>query len=135
MPKDEQGRKYCSRCKRTKDDGVERFRAQYRYTTADGTEKTSWYCRDCKKDNNDEYYDKDYFREYLKNYDGYDPKKQRAHTKVYRAIKSGELERPDECQNCGRSDRRIEGHHEDYSKPLDVTWLCTPCHADLHAEE
>lgn len=33
------------------------------------------------------------------------------------------------CQECGR---RAEMHHKDYSRPLDVTWLCRECHLELH---
>lgn len=29
--------------------------------------------------------------------------------------------------------QRIVAHHEDYTRPLDVTWLCTPCHKQRHA--
>lgn len=40
---------------------------------------------------------------------------------------------PEVCQVCG--DERSQMHHEDYDKPLDVTWLCRPCHMDLHYGE
>ena len=59
----------------------------------------------------------------------------RAHLKVYRAVKSGRLVRPSACSQCGRSDSAIHGHHDDYSRPLDVRWLCTWCHGELHAEQ
>lgn len=47
---------------------------------------------------------------------------------IYRATKNGTLERPSECENCGLQGARIEAAHHDYSKPLDVRWLCVPCH-------
>jgi hypothetical protein len=39
---------------------------------------------------------------------------------------------PQPCERCGRED--THGHHEDYSKPLDVNWLCPPCHGERHRE-
>jgi hypothetical protein len=53
--------------------------------------------------------------------------KQRAHKKVYRAVKRGILIRPDKCERCGLGGR-IEGSHSDYSKALEVEWLCVSCH-------
>ena len=38
------------------------------------------------------------------------------------------------CQVCGTT-KHIHGHHEDYSKPLDVMWLCAKHHAQLHRSE
>ncbi len=35
------------------------------------------------------------------------------------------------CRDCN-STIRIQGHHTDYSKPLEVTWLCSLCHAREH---
>jgi len=55
---------------------------------------------------------------------------QRAHGAVHRAIKRGEL-RPRPCELCGTT-IKVDSHHEDYSKPLDVRWLCESCHAKEH---
>lgn len=46
-------------------------------------------------------------------------------------IKQGHIERPSHCPNC-KEETMVEGHHKDYSKPLEVEWLCRPCHADTH---
>ena len=56
------------------------------------------------------------------------PEKYKAHTAVSNAVRGGRLQRPDRCSRCNEKGRRIEGHHEDYSKPLEVIWLCTLCH-------
>ena len=45
------------------------------------------------------------------------------------AVKSGKIQRMP-CQICGNE--KAQGHHEDYSKPFDVVWLCARHHADRH---
>lgn len=57
-----------------------------------------------------------------------------ARSKVARAVALGRLKRPEICERCEgvRGRRRIEGHHPNYNKPLDVIWLCSPCHIDEH---
>lgn len=52
---------------------------------------------------------------------------QRAKTQVWRAIKRGLLVRPTECSACHVTGY-IEAAHADYTRPLDVVWLCRRCH-------
>jgi hypothetical protein len=52
-----------------------------------------------------------------------------AHQLVVKALKLGTLVRPKICSECHQpSDYPIQAHHKDYDKPLDITWLCFPCH-------
>jgi hypothetical protein len=62
------------------------------------------------------------------------PEKHHARNAVNNAVRGGRLERPDTCENCGNTGR-IEAHHTDYSKPLDVKWLCVICHRAEHGQE
>jgi hypothetical protein len=54
-----------------------------------------------------------------------------AHNAVLRAIKAEKLVRLP-CVRCG--EKKSVAHHEDYDKPLDVVWLCQPCHKQRHKE-
>jgi len=54
--------------------------------------------------------------------------KKRAAWRIHELTRSGRLQRPDSCQQCGESGQRIEAHHPDYSRPEHVEWLCTRCH-------
>jgi hypothetical protein len=58
---------------------------------------------------------------------------EKARGKLAHELKIGRMERPLACQDCGR-EGRIEGHHHDYSKPLDVEWLCPGCHKNKHKD-
>lgn len=69
-------------------------------------------------------------------------KKNRAHVAVMNALKDGTLIEPQHCEDCGRKCRRrlhpedggypLHAHHEDYDKPLEVNWVCRPCHTRRH---
>jgi len=60
------------------------------------------------------------------------PEKYAATNAVYNALRNGRLIKSP-CSGCG-SVERVHGHHEDYTKPLDVVWLCPSCHGLRHAE-
>lgn len=57
------------------------------------------------------------------------PEKYRARIAVQTAIRNGSLVRG-ACRDCGNS--KTHAHHTDYSRPLDVVWLCHPCHMREH---
>ena len=63
--------------------------------------------------------------------------KERVYRLVRTALKNGSLIRPSACQLCGINPgvavdgrSKIHAHHHDYSKPLDVEWLCAKCHRE-----
>lgn len=56
-----------------------------------------------------------------------------AGNKFRAAIKAGKIKRQSVCEKCD-SNFKVEGHHPDYSKPLEVMWLCKYCHNAEHAK-
>jgi hypothetical protein len=60
------------------------------------------------------------------------PIKRAARTALGNAVRDGRLKKPPECEICAVSDDRLHGHHEDYTRPLDVIWVCAACHAFIH---
>jgi hypothetical protein len=54
----------------------------------------------------------------------------RCHQSVERALRKEVLVRPSRCSKCAAIGK-VHGHHTDYSKPLDVQWLCPRCHSLL----
>lgn len=67
-------------------------------------------------------------RRYLKERRRRDPLKAKAWRDVSRALLTGRLKRKP-CELCGATER-VQAHHEDYSKPLAVEWLCFRCHRE-----
>ncbi len=63
----------------------------------------------------------------------YDPFKRRTYRYVQAALRSGLIVRPESCSSCGWTGKP-EAHHEDYSKPLEIIWLCDLCHGLRHRE-
>jgi hypothetical protein len=59
------------------------------------------------------------------------PVRREATVQVGNAIKNGRLIKQP-CEVCGA--KEVQAHHEDYSKPLEVNWLCVKHHNERHIE-
>lgn len=72
-----------------------------------------------------------------------DPSKSQARMIVRLAVGFGILKKPNHCEKCfsippkkrsrGVKPWRLAAHHEDYSKPVEVVWLCPRCHGKADA--
>ena len=70
-------------------------------------------------------------KEILQKYNEKYPEKKIAHIECGNAIRSGKLKRMP-CEVCGSEN--VQAHHDDYSKPLDVRWLCVKHHNEHHVK-
>jgi len=90
-----------------------------------GGERTTLnrYCRNCHAD----------YQRHLrpKHSDLTDEQRQRSICRAYANVyqRRGKLVQK-LCEKCG--DHKSEKHHNDYNKPLEVTWLCRKCHLSFH---
>jgi hypothetical protein len=50
---------------------------------------------------------------------------------VSKTLREGTLSKPERCESCDAA-VRLNGHHDDYDKPLEVAWLCPLCHKATH---
>lgn len=60
-------------------------------------------------------------------------RRKQARLAVHRAIRHGNLLKPECCDLCSQN-AKTDAHHIDYGKPLDVKWLCRTCHGIAHTE-
>ncbi len=61
----------------------------------------------------------------------------RVREKLAGAVRHGRIKKPTICSKCLRElgKRFIQAHHKDYTKPLEVLWLCASCHGLEHRTE
>lgn len=66
--------------------------------------------------------------------------KRSAQKLVELAVRQGRIVPQEECSSCGDTKRQKNGrsnvhaHHPDYTKPLEVVWLCRKCHVAVHKQ-
>lgn len=94
------------------------------------------YCKPCRAEYRREWDAKnaDKRRAYTRQAKARHPERTRARQIVARAIRTGKLVRPELCDRC-KLPARLDAHHADYSKPLEVEWLCRDCHTTAAAEK
>ena len=66
------------------------------------------------------------------------PEKWKARQAAWNAVHRERIAKPNSCERCGtevEQKREIHAHHHDYSRPLDVEWLCIDCHLAEHEAE
>lgn len=135
--------KTCTKCK------IEKPLSEYHKSSSKyALDGHFYYCKVCKSSVSSVEYKKNregYFRRAKKfrstekgkelakkNY--YDTKKNRpviyaARVALNNAVQNGTLKRLP-CEACGAL--KTDGHHPDYSRPLEVNWLCRLHHMEIH---
>jgi hypothetical protein len=117
--------KKCSSCNEIKD---------FSFFHKDKNTKTgcSTYCKSCKSVKDKKYERNNSYTEQKKQskkiWRDKHPERKKAHMKVYYAMRKGLLVKQP-CFMCGE---KAEAHHPDYSRPLDVIWLCSSHHRQAH---
>lgn len=113
--------KFCTTCKAWKP------RSEF-YKTRARVDGLCARCKDCDRAHERNRRAKDPLHS-KKRYAKRDPVKRKAREAVRHRIASGTIIRQP-CERCGM--QNAHAHHDDYSKPLEVRWLCVKHHAEVH---
>lgn len=70
-------------------------------------------------------------RNAVKKYEIKNKDKRSAWDKLNNALENGLISKPKICEACGKK-KRLNAHHDDHAKPLEVVWLCHLCHFRRH---
>jgi len=75
----------------------------------------------------------DKFRQYRREWYKNHPKQNKAQHDVFCATRNKTLTPPRNCERC-KKETKLEAHHYNYDKTLDVVWVCAVCHNQIHIE-
>ncbi len=121
--------KHCQACKGTKN-----LHVNSTYTNPiTGMKRINLMCRECTSLRLRKYREspkgKEVFKEIMRRQYQIHKVKCLARQKLAqsRRRKNNPTIKPNKCEMCKRI-KPLDGHHEDYSKPLEVKWICRQCH-------
>lgn len=103
-------------------ESLEQRREYYRNWREKNKEKRNKYSKKYKEKRL--LWDPDYITRSVRNWRNKNPEANKAHKIVFVAVRNGSILK--ELCFCGEYE--VEAHHDDYSKPLEVIWLCKPHH-------
>ena len=117
---------FLNQCKDCKKDQVRRYRSK-------NIEKIREYDRSRGARLSESYKSSEEYKESMKKgrkkWRANNRHKIKAHTLINKALKNGTMQKKP-CRICGEIES--EAHHHDYTKPLDVIWLCRKHHVEAH---
>lgn len=120
----------------------EKEKAQRKDYYQQNKEQENQYSKDYRQQHKEQInqYNKDYheknkeqIKARMRIYYQQNPKQREAYILFRKAIRNGSIIRPNSCSYCPK-ECIPEGHHEDYSQPLEVIWLCRGCHQQWHVD-
>jgi hypothetical protein len=121
----------CSRCKKFYEPKFVSLSKQPTWTPENNSMQSI--CRDCGRKKQRKYTKTEKGRRVIRKAgnDAYQKHKHKwiARAKARYAVQKGLIIKPKKCEVCELI-KPLQGHHEDYSKPLEVIWLCQSCHAE-----
>ena len=130
-------KKFCNKCKK------EKLRSEFNKCSSI-TDGLQHQCKECRaeiqreyrktqkgKDRDSRYNSSKKHKDACYRYWAKRPLAQKANYSITNAVRDGRIIKPDNCESCGKK-CNPEGHHDDYSEPMNVRWLCTKCHKQWH---
>jgi len=126
---------FCKNCVKNRiqlyrQENIEKIREydRQRGRTAEHIQKNIAYAEKLKTEYPQKY--KEMEKKRSDNYIQQHPDRRQAHMMVYAKIRNKNIVKKP-CEVCGTT-RKIEAHHDDYAKPLEIRWLCKKHHMELH---
>lgn len=129
--------KFCNKCKTNKQ--LSEFWKDKR--NKDGYQRL---CKDCKREGIRKWrkspagkaWRKSQYKKYPQHKDDFYNYKYHVRGVMLYAVKLGYIKKDYICSVCNidtlKEGKIINGHHDDYLKPLTVRWVCTFCHSQIH---
>lgn len=121
---------------------VLRYHQEYRETNPEKikiSQARTYYTRDendriRKKENARRFRKTEKYKIWAEKYKEKVKEKNKCRWTLCNAVRDGKIIRPNICDIC-KKEKKVDAHHDDYSKPLEVKWVCRKCHHQIHINQ